>query len=654
MNVAEKGVVDMHKIAVIYSTYPELEKIAHEYEVKKGYHVEVQNCVLNKAVEVAREYEAKGFDVIISRGATGRLISKAVDIPVVDIEITNFDIIKTLYKAKAQGTKMAFYLYDNDLRYNDFDFIRKVLNINKEDLSIYYFEDVSELKEKVAKAYYDGIGTVIGIGAYTIEIAKGYGMKTAMVRSQSEAIYNAFTQAEKMIEAVHDLRKVNKSFDAFIQESFLGLIFLDSSRKITYLCESISRYLKINPSLLIDRSIDDAFKDIPLFQPLLDNKNSYKANCMGSDLFVKKTTLQGNGEIIGYAIKIQYASYSSDVLSMKELEAGNAKNTTNKAGLKARYTFDDYIGKSEAVEALIKKAKSYSKTDANILIIGESGTGKEVLANGVHNESPRKGGPFVAINCAALPQSLLESELFGYEEGAFTGAKKGGKIGIFELAQRGTVFLDEISEITLAAQAQLLRVIQERVLMRVGGNKPIPVDVRIIAATNANLAERIRMGQFREDLYHRLNVLNLHIPPLRQRRDDIPHLINYFIGMHMRNKSIDIPSIFMKKLQNYEWYGNVRELENFVEKFVILSQDTEDSFKLLEELYFDLISSEMHASTFCDDKISINIGTMRDMELEIIEALSQKYPEDKASLARKLGISRTSLWTKLKEIEKIK
>ena len=302
INAAEKGVVDMHKIAVIYSTYPELEKIAHEYEVKKGYHVEVQNCVLNKAVEVAREYEAKGFDVIISRGATGRLISKAVDIPVVDIEITNFDIIKTLYKAKAQGTKMAFYLYDSDLRYNDFDFIRKVLNINKEDLSIYYFEDVSELKEKVAKAYYDGIGTVIGIGAYTIEIAKGYGMKTAMVRSQSEAIYNAFTQAEKMIEAVHDLRKVNKSFDAFIQESFLGLIFLDSSRKITYLCESISRYLKINPSLLIDRSIDDVFKDIPLFQPLLDNKNSYKANCMGSDLFVKKTTLQSNGEIIGYAI----------------------------------------------------------------------------------------------------------------------------------------------------------------------------------------------------------------------------------------------------------------------------------------------------------------------------------------------------------------
>ncbi|WP_372995026.1 sigma 54-interacting transcriptional regulator [Lutispora sp.] len=643
----------MYKIAVIYSTYPELEKIAREFTIKKGYHVEVANCVLDRAVEVAKEYEARGFDIIISRGATGAMIDKAVKTPVVNIEITNFDIIKALNEAKKLGRKIALYLFDRDLRYNDLDFIREVLNISKEDFEIYYFENVSELREKVSKAYYNGMEVVVGIGAYTIEIGKSYDMKTIMVNSQSEAIYNAFIQAENMIDVVYKLRKVNRFFDVLTQEEILGLIFLDDNREIKYMSDNICTYLKINPSLFIGRKVDEAFKDIPLFKPLLTEKKNYISYCKGSDLSVKEIALQSGGEILGYAIKIQYATYGDDVLSTKELEANNARSYANKSGLKARYTFDDYIGNSEVVVNLINKAKSYSKTDANILISGESGTGKEVIANGIHNESPRRDGPFVAVNCAALPQSLLESELFGYEEGAFTGAKKGGKVGIFELAQGGTVFLDEISEITLAAQAQLLRVIQERVIIRVGGNKPIPVDVRIIAATNANLPDRIRQGQFREDLYHRLNVLNLQIPSLRNRKEDIPVLINHFIKRHLGNRSIELPSIFMRKLQNYQWHGNVRELENFVEKFIILSQDTKDYFKLLEELYFDLINSDMQTVNDTEDKISINIGTLKDMELEIIDVLAKKYSDDKVTLARKLGISRTSLWTKLKEIDKI-
>lgn len=642
----------MYRIAVIYSTYPELEKIAHEYNAKKNYHVEVANCVLDKAVEVAREYEAKGFDIIISRGATGGLIDKAVSIPVINIDITNFDIIKYLYKAKKMGTKIALYLYHNEFKHNDFDFIREVLNIDKKNLKIYYFENVSELREKISKAYYSGIDVVVGIGAYTIEIAKSYGMKTVMIRSQSEAIYQAFAQAEKMIEAMHEIYKVNRCFDELAKEDVLGLMFLDSHEEIIYISQRICNYLKINPSLYIGRKAHEALKNISLFKPLLENNKNYNIYCNGNDLSVNTITLQNQGEIIGRAVKIQYASYGSDVLSINEVNF-KKKNISSRDGLKARYTFDDFIGNSEAIKALIKKARSYSKTDANVLISGESGTGKEILANAIHNESLRREGPFVAVNCAALPQSLLESELFGYEEGAFTGAKKGGKIGIFELAHGGTVFLDEISEITMAAQAQLLRVIQEKVLVRVGGNKPIPVDVRIIAATNANLIDRIRFGQFREDLYHRLNVLNLQIPPLRNRKEDIPYLINHFIKKHMGNESIEIPSIFMKKLQNYQWYGNVRELQNFVEKFIILSRDTKDYFKLLEELYFDLISSDTKLNDFQEDKISVTIGTLKEMELEIIEKLSREYYNDKTALAKKLGISRTSLWTKLKEIEKI-
>ena len=185
----------------------------------------------------------------------------------------------------------------------------------------------------------------------------------------------------------------------------------------------------------------------------------------------------------------------------------------------------------------------------------------------------------------------------------------------------------------MAAQAQLLRVIQEKVLVRVGGNKPIPVDVRIIAATNANLIDRIRLGQFRKTISS-IKCTKFTNSPLRSRKEDIPYLINHFIKKHMGNENIEIPSIFMKKLQNYQWYGNIRELQNFVEKFIILSRDTKDYFKLLEELYFDLISSDTKLNDFQEDKISVTIGTLKEMELEIIEKLSREYYSDKTALAK--------------------
>lgn len=235
----------------------------------------------------------------------------------------------------------------------------------------------------------------------------------------------------------------------------------------------------------------------------------------------------------------------------------------------AKHYFDDIIHESEVVKRTIDIAKSYSDVDSNILIIGETGTGKEMYSQSIHNHSSRKNKPFVAINCAALPESLLESELFGYAEGAFTGAMKGGKQGIFELAHQGTLFLDEIGEISPSLQSRLLRVLQEREVMRIGDDKVIPVDVRIIAATNKNLLEMVKNNEFREDLYYRLSVLDLHLPSLREYKDDIPLLVHHFVRSFTKNEPVQITDEAMERLKQEQWEGNIRQLQNFCELMLV-------------------------------------------------------------------------------------
>jgi PAS domain S-box-containing protein len=240
--------------------------------------------------------------------------------------------------------------------------------------------------------------------------------------------------------------------------------------------------------------------------------------------------------------------------------------------LEAKYTFDDIVGVSEEIRYAAAHARKAAEIPATVLLRGESGTGKELFAHAIHHTSQRRRSRFVRVSCAAIPESLLESELFGYVEGAFTGAKAGGRRGYFEEANKGTLFLDEIGEINLAVQAKLLRVLQEKEIVRVGDNKPVSIDVRIIAATNANLEERVKKGQFREDLYYRLNVVPIYIPPLRHRKTDIPHLVSYLIrklNQEYGRSVADISPAALSRLLDYSWPGNVRELENALGRAII-------------------------------------------------------------------------------------
>jgi len=317
-------------------------------------------------------------------------------------------------------------------------------------------------------------------------------------------------------------------------------------------------------------------------------------------------------------------------------------------GLVSKYSFADICGESQLLRETIGQAQKYAKSQSTVLITGESGTGKELFAQSMHNESHRKDGPFVAINCAALPETLLESELFGYEEGAFTGARRGGKLGLFEVAHGGTIFLDEIGELGSQLQARLLRVIQQKQVMRVGGEKVVQVDVRVLTATNRNLYEAVQKGLFREDLFYRLNVLPLKVPSLRKRPEDIPVLFRHFLARRgWENVPDSVPEALFEKMKRYSWPGNVRELENFAERYCAIGEDNFENFSTLQSLISRLFGEE-GGDGHGKHKIMVELGTFDQIENQIIEQLATLFPNSKGDLARVLGISRTTLWRKLK------
>ncbi|MBN9647977.1 sigma 54-interacting transcriptional regulator [Terrisporobacter glycolicus] len=353
--------------------------------------------------------------------------------------------------------------------------------------------------------------------------------------------------------------------------------------------------------------------------------------------------LKGIYNISEIVVKNKLKGYVIDFIENKE-----AIKNYNKINKDYKITLDNIVGSSEIMEHTKQKALIAAKSNSTVLITGESGTGKELFARAIHNHSDRTDYPFVAVNCAAIPDNLLESELFGYEEGAFTGAKKGGKLGKFELAHNGTIFLDEIGDMSLHLQGKLLRVLQERELDKIGGKSNIFIDVRVIAATNKNLEELVRNGQFREDLYYRLKVIPITLPTLRERKSDIPLLIDYMIKEYARKLNKDVIGIeedASKTLVDYTWPGNVRELQNIIEYSINMSNST--------LLTLDIIPNNIK-STYYDEKShkEEEIRTLEDLEKEEIRKAFNKYKhykKDKELVAKALGISRATLYRKLEK-----
>ncbi|MDR7855304.1 sigma 54-interacting transcriptional regulator [Tissierella sp.] len=428
---------------------------------------------------------------------------------------------------------------------------------------------------------------------------------------------------------------------------------INTSGIVTFWNASSERLYGIKAEEIVGYHIEKFFPNALLLKVLREKKtfeNIKHKPKNESDILLSATPLIYNGELIGAVstdrdfneITNLYMELEKEKTKVEILEQQMKEITQDK------YFFGKIIGKSKALVDAMIIAKQVARTDASVLITGESGTGKEVFSRAIHQESDRKGN-FIPVNCSAIPSNLLESELFGYVEGAFTGAYKKGRPGKFELANGGTLFLDEIGDMPLIMQAKLLRVLQDGIVIRVGGGKPIKVDARIIAATNKDLHQLMDEGKFREDLYYRLNVVSILIPPLRERKEDIPALINDFIlEFSEKNKKgeMNISPDAMKILSDYHWKGNIRELKNTIERLVILSKNNSIE---IEDLPIGIVNTS-NPTTFIGMDINNDFDLKKavdDFEKNIIIDALLATKGNKVQAAELLKIKRSTLYYKL-------
>lgn len=609
----------------------EVERVARKMNLPIVAEVGALRSGYAKALKMIKTHDVK---VIVARASTADFLKEKLTIPVVKIDITNFDVIKTLKESGKRYKCIVLLNHSTDQHRIDIETISDLL---KTRIEMKIFEDEQNILEHLnALAQQDAVDAVIGTAECVALSAGRKGMHSVVVFSQEESITEALLRAKESVEHLQKEELKQKHLETIISHAFDGVVSTNEEGLITVCNKVALEYLGVNTEEIIQRSYQNI--QLSLVKKLFGDGSNVTRHVIthGSKKFVlNRHRLKGESFVITF----------QEVERLVDRDS-NIRGKLYHRGFFAKYQFNDIIHKSKTMQQTLALAKAYAKSEGNILVYGESGTGKELLAQSIHNASHRAQGPFVAINCAALPENLLESELFGYEDGAFTGAKKGGKPGLFEMAHTGTIFLDEIGEISLSLQARLLRVLQEREVMRIGGDRIIPVDVRVIAATNKNLVESVHEQKFRSDLYYRLNILYLHIPPLRDRMEDLDLLIDYLTEKH-GGKPEQITPEMREVFKAYHWPGNIRELENLIERIITIKAHIEEEVPL--HIIKQTLREGIHHRNWSDDCLTIRIGRLEEMEAEIVEKLVQKYNGNRSYVAKRLGISRTTLWKKMKE-----
>ncbi|WP_028399129.1 sigma 54-interacting transcriptional regulator [Ectobacillus panaciterrae] len=473
------------------------------------------------------------------------------------------------------------------------------------------------------------------------------------------AVFTDITEIVNLAEEVTNLKEIQTLLEAIIQSSEEAISVVDEQGRGLLINPAYTKMTGLSEEAVIGKpATADIAEGESMHMKVLQTRRpvrgiQMKVGSKKRDVVVNVAPVIVDGILKGSVGVIR------DVSEIQKLTDELSRARQIIRTLEAKYSFEDIIGTSEDITAAIEQAKLGANTPATVLLRGESGTGKELFAHAIHNESHRKYNKFIRVNCASISESLLESELFGYDEGAFSGARRGGKRGFFEEANNGSIFLDEIGELSANTQAKLLRVLQEKEIVRVGGTKPIPIHVRVIAATNVDLEKAIAEGKFREDLYYRLNKIPIYIPPLRQRKEDIPfiaerliHKINQDYGRNVEG----LTNGAIRALRGYDWPGNVRELENILGRAII--------FMGYNEMYIDVhhlpaLSTSIPAKQIPDIKVTpTEEGSLEDMVTEfegkmITEHLN-RFDGNKTKTAKALGVSLRNLYYKLEKYDRAK
>ncbi len=511
-------------------------------------------------------------------------------------------------------------------------------------------------EEHYCKVYYDysTLSAPIFYNGEIIGLLAAIGLKSD-IDSHSLGMIAA---AAKAIEIEYEADKINKqiiaknkSESAIVETLTDGVLTVDKDGFVTFMNQVGAEILCVN----LENSIGKHISDVVDFKPvILDVLKTGKGYMDKEFLLTKKTGEKIHFIKTAVPLKDENGNIVTVVDTFRKIKRVN-KLFNELNGAYANFCFDDIIGSSSKIQDCIIKAKAAAGSTSNVLITGESGTGKELIAQSIHSYSDRKNQPFVSINCGAIPRELLESELFGYEPGSFTGASTKGRMGKFELADGGTIFLDEIGEMPIDMQVKLLRVIQEKKLTRIGGHHVFDLDVRIIAATNKDLYEQCKKGVFREDLYYRINVLHVKLTPLRERKEDINALIQHFINklnVKLNKEIIDISAPAMKKMISYNWPGNVRELENTIERAVNLCSGNVINE---EDIFIEKLKEE--SSSFNENLKSKNADIISETDIEPLEATEKKAIEralaisggNITSTANLLKVTRNTIYNKMKK-----
>lgn len=644
-----------YKIAFI-APYMEMAKLFSEVsqEFNKDIIIEIGDLV--QGVKKAKELEEQGVDVIISRGGTAIAIEKEIkEVPIVKVQVNAFDIIRAIHKIRKTTNKAAI------IGFHPFTYgiegLGRILDIEIRALTLEgdWYNNASYIKKKIEDVKKDNFKWLIGDNI-SVELAKKLGMNSILIESGKEALANAIFEAERVANIKRIELEKTKRFKTIVDFAYEGIITTDQNGIIENFNPQAEKIFNKKVYQVIGEKINRIFSKENILELLKINQNiEGKIFTIGDTRIVANIIpIKINGDIVRYVITFQEASQiqkAEQKIRRKLYLKGNVADNN----------FDDIIGESDVIKSLKEEAKKFAGVDSPILIYGETGTGKELFAQSIHNHSKRKKQPFVALNCAALPDNILESELFGYVEGAFTGARRGGKMGLFEQAHGGTIFLDEIGEISKNTQVRLLRVLQEQKIRRLGDDRIIPVNVRIITSTNKNLKKLVNENKFREDLYYRINVLNIVLPNLKQRKSDIPLLVKYFLNKYNQKFQKNINSVSIKGmelLQNYEWPGNIRQLENIVERLVISSDKKFISENLVKRFLLSIdnidkqkLATHMENSIIdIENKTSINIPvdeSLENIEKYIIQQMIKKEKGNKTLVAKRLGIGRSTLWRKL-------
>ena len=602
--------------------------------------VSVLDRGFEEAVIEIREMARRGrVDALVAAGSNGEYLRQRLEIPVVLVRVGGFDIMRALGRARELSPRIALVTYGSTPP--DVQQFNELFQLGIEQRSYRTDQDASDCVRELRTR---GIDVVVAPGLVA-DLADQDGMRGIFLYSM-DAVRQALDDAIEVVRIARIEAARRERLNTILARLRDGVVSVDMDERIDALNPAMERLLALPAGEVLGRKLSEVAPELTLLETL----QSGRVDTDELQRFRARTLIANRMPLTEQGVQTGAVLTCQDPASIERADRSLRARRDRSPG-SARYRLSDLVGDSPAIRRARQLAAQYAKGDGTVLIVGESGTGKELLAQGIHRASRRAAQPFIAINCAAFTETLLESELFGYEEGAFTGARRGGKSGLLEAAHTGTIFLDEIGDMPIPLQTRLLRVLQEREILRIGAIEPTRVDVRVIAATHQDLQQSIEEQKFRRDLYYRLNILRVELPSLRERREDLPGLMQHIVARACARLGIEraVVDVYARQLMadaaNYDWPGNVRELENLIERIASAAAAAPPGE---QDLQLRGIVPEVYAKASALRKTAVLSHRKNEVEIGLIRRVLAECDGDRNEACRRLGIGRTTLWRKLK------